>query len=404
MKQCDKRHAWLVPLAFAAAGLLAFAPTRANAQPNNQSCSAALDVDVHYCKNPTPPPPFEPAACDPSAFTDGMPVDISVEITNQSTFVAPFPPGDPPAGEILAGTQMKIFYSCNAATCAAGTELPGRFGFNGIKFIIAGAVFVDDGNGYSGTLTFGAPVPYTRGDTTALEVLRLDMTARVDPPSAPPAGLPGEQIFARAGQPGAPAFDDSSNLFLITDLPECLPGLLGGGQGTTAGLFAQGNDGGFDVCRHANKQVIKIDRAGTLDYGYARLSFELPGYDPSTCDLTFGYDNAVGGAFQFETLVAGSIVQTGKCYTYANNGAKNQAGGGVQRAQLCPLKSQPDRWCLNFKGFGEFDQILVDPEMPITLSTCGNSFSGPSNPPQQDPIWNPGTSKWILPVAVWATP
>lgn len=378
------------------AGMLGM-PSPADAQPSNQSCSAALDVDVHYCKNPAAPPPFTPG-CDPGAFTDGMPVEISVEITNQSTFVVPFPPGDPPAGDIQPGTSMKVFYSCSAATCAAGTELMNRFAFIGIDSIIAGATFVDDGNGYSGTLSFNAPIAFPRNGTTAVEVLRLNMTAQV------PDGVPGEQVFARAGQPGAPSFDDSSNLFLITDVPACLPGLLGGGQGTTAGLFASAPGGGFDVCSLANKQIIKIDRVGALDYGKSRLSFELANYDPSTCDLTFGYDNSVGGAFQFETLVPGDLQNTGKCYTYVNKQAKKQPGGGVQRAMLCPIASQPNRWCLNFKGFGDFDAILQDPLMPITLSTCGNDFTGPSDPPQQQPIWDPSAKKWILPISVWVKP
>lgn len=215
--------AWAAGSALALTAVLV-AATTASAQ-QNQSCSASLNVDAHYCKG-------GPAACDPSAFADGMPVEISVEIQNESSFaVPPVGPPNPPGGVIQAGSFMKVYYSCSAATCAAGTELAGRFQFNGVLSIIPGASFVDDGNGYSGTLNFTADIPFARGDTTVLEAVRLDMTAK-QPPAAP-----FEQVFARAGQPSPPGSDDSDNFFEITDVPTCLPNLLGGGQGTTAGLF-----------------------------------------------------------------------------------------------------------------------------------------------------------------------
>ena len=358
------------------------------------ACTAALDNDVHYCNDDQDVcgPGCAPT-CDPLNIMPPDIVTVTVEITNESEFQGGMLMS-PPEGVLLAGSQIKVYYACSSSTCFAGQELPLWLNFVSVEYSHPDVTFVDDGNGYSGTLTIDNDITYNRSFTDAVKLVRVQTTVGTFPPV-----IEGSQIFARSGQPGAPAFDDSSNVFLVTDT-ECLSGLLGGGQGSTAGMIfnPMGND--LSICSHANKQLIKIDNSGPLDFTNMKFSFPFDNYDPEACDLTVGLDNSLGGLFNFQTLPMGALVPTGKCWTYSNKSAKNQVGGGVQRAQICPLNTPPNspqRWCLTFKGWGDFDGILLDPSMPIAVNTCAENFEGP------DPaLWIPGPTKWTLPKSAFA--
>lgn len=178
--------------------------------------------------------------------------------------------------------------------------------------------------------------------------------------------------------------DDS--LCAITPLP-------GSDTGSAAGKFAPPiipPPGDITYCSHPNKQIISLKSSN--DIGKGRVGFVLTDYDPSTCDLTVGYDNLVGGPFSFATLPAGCFEKAGRCYQYKDKSAK--AGGDLSRALLCPSDRLPDLWCLNYQGYGDIEPILLDPDMPIVVETCGSIFGGPTNP-----TWNPSSKQWILPRA-----
>lgn len=199
-----------------AVGMTALPATQAAAQ---LACTAALDVDVHYCLDESP---GFPQTCNPFDIMDGNTVSLTVEVTNDAQHNAGPPPADPPSGRLQVGQKFTVFYSCNASTCAVGERLPGWFSFVAVDYIEPGLSFSDDGNGYSGTLTVTAPVVYPEGDATPRKVLRIRTTANM-----PPA-IEGSTVFARAE--GTPA------VFLVTD-NHCLAGLTGTGEGSTAGLF-----------------------------------------------------------------------------------------------------------------------------------------------------------------------
>lgn len=368
------------------------------------ACTAAMDHDVHYCNDDTDLDPSFAPTCDPLALRWGEPgtpgdvVTITVEVRNDSEFQGAVAPVGPPAGELAAGTLLKVFYACSEPTCLDGEEHPDWLALQSIAYVHPDASFSDDGNGYSGTLSVDRDILFARGDTATLKLARIELAAGERHPSGPVD--PNAIIFARAGQPGEPSFDDSANAIEVMD-GECpISGPLGGGQGTTAAQLQPAPiDRGLHVCAHANKQMIKVDHSGSLDYGNSRVAFLFPGYDPSSCDLTFGYDNLVGGAFAFETLQPGDLQKAGKCYVYQNKDAPDV--GGVQRAQVCPANSDPDKWCLNIKAYGDLDAILQDPEMPITISTCGQDYAGPNPPVHGDPLWTSSGRTWTLPKAVW---
>ena len=380
----------------------ALAWTHVPAAHGQGACTAALDVDIHYCRDNSPP-------CDPLAFTDGMAVEITVEVTNNSEFQPANPPADPPAGQLQMGSTFKVYYSCTASTCDPGEDLPLWFSFDGIKSALPGVSFVDDGNGYSGTLSITAPVLYASGDKNGKDLVVLNMTANV-----PPA-VPNAIVFARAGQPTAPGNDTSDTALLVTDAG-CVPGLTGGGQGSTAGLIApvvQDNEFGF--CRHPNKQTIKINRSGANEFSNNRVSFSAdPLYDPSLCGFHFGYSNAGGTVYEWLDIGPGDLVPTSApppggtagCYVYKDPGAK--AAGGVQLARVCRMAN--DDWCFNFKGWADFDANLGPAEMPMTLvldggaAGCGASYVGPQPPMWMPPIWKTTPKRWTLPVSVWVTP
>lgn len=368
-----------------------------------QACTAALDVDIHYCRDNSPVP------CDPLAFTDGMPVELTVEVTNNSEFQPANPALDPPAGQLQTGATFKVYYSCSASPCNAGEGLADWFQFDGIKTALPGVSFVDDGNGYSGTITLTAPIPYAQGDAAGKDLLVLNMTAK-----APPA-IPGNLVFARAGQPTPPGNDSSDVSFLVTD-PGCFAGLTGGGQGSTAGQFAPvvpGDDIGF--CRHPNKQIIKIDRSGANEFSNNRVSFSAdPLYDPSLCGFHFGYVNGGGTVYEWLDIGPGDLVPTSMpppggtagCYIYKDPNAK--VAGGVQLARVCRLKRGD--WCVNFKGWADFDANLTMDEMPLTVTLdgvaagCGASYVGPQPPMWMPPIWRTSPKRWVLPLSVFTTP
>lgn len=387
-----------------AAGALAFAPSAA-AQVT--ACTAAMDHDVHYCNDDTELDPSFSPTCDPlgirwgDAGADGDVVTLTVEARNNSEFqggMGATLPVSPPAAELVEGTEITVLYACREATCADGTELPGWLVFESIAYAHPDVRFSDDGNGFSGTLTIDDDIPFAQGDPSSVKLVRLNLRAGERLPAGPVN--PDSILYARSGQPSTGSMDGSANALSVMD-PECpISDLLGGGQGTTAGrLMPAPLDAGLGVCAHANKQTIKVRKSGDFEFASSRVSFHFPGYDPSSCDLTFGYDNLVGGSYAFPTLLPGDLEKAGKCYIYQDKNADD--GGGIQRAQVCPLNSDPDRWCLTIKAYGDLDRILQDPEMPMTIQTCGNSYAGPLAPPHDDPLWTTSGSTWTLPKAVW---
>lgn len=371
------------------------------------ACTAAMDHDIHYCNDDTDIDPTFSPTCAPLGIQwaeGGVPGDVvtvTVEIRNDGEFqgvASPQLPASPPGAELVAGTTIAVFYACSDPTCEGGQELPDWLVFESVAYAHPDVTFADDGNGYSGTLTILNDIPFPQGDPAPQKLVRINLKAGERLPDGPVH--PNAILYARSGQPGVAPFDASANALKVMD-PDCpLAGPLGGGQGTTAGqLMPAPLDGGLGVCAHANKQTIKIDKSGNLDFGSSRVSFHFPGYDPGSCDLTFGYDNLVGGPFAFPTLMPGDLQKAGKCYIYQDKNASN--AGGIQRAQVCPLNSDPDRWCLTIKAHGDLAGILQDPEMPITIDTCGNSYAGPQAPPHAPPVWTPGAGNWTLPKAVW---
>lgn len=392
--------------AFAAAftGMLGAASV-ADAQVT--ACTAAMDHDVHYCNDDRDLDPSFGPTCDPlgirwaDAGAMGDIVTLTVEVRNDGEFQggSTVLPPSPPEAELVAGTEISVFYACREATCDPGQELPGWLEFESVAYAHPDVSFADDGNGFSGTLTIEDDIPFARSDTSSVKLARIQLRAGERLPSGPVN--PDAVLFARSGQPGVGPMDGSANAISVMDAECPISNLLGGGQGTTGGrLVPAPLDAGLGVCAHANKQTIKIRNSGPMEFAQSRVSFHFPGYDPSACDLTFGYDNLVGGSYVFPTLQPGALERAGKCYIYQDKSADD--AGGIQRAQVCPLNSDPDRWCLTVKAYGDLDTILQDVEMPMTIQTCGNSYAGPLAPPHDTPLWNVSGSTWTLPKAVWA--
>ena len=102
-----KPRYFLLASMFAASMLLATG-SRALAQP--YGCSAAADVVPVWCEG------GDPAACDPTAMTDGMATKLFVSITNDSQYNGPLT--DPP-NAVSVGFTMRVVYSC---TCLLYTS------------------------------------------------------------------------------------------------------------------------------------------------------------------------------------------------------------------------------------------------------------------------------------------
>lgn len=241
------------------------------------ACTAALDVDVHYCLDESP---AFPQTCNPFDITDGNSVTLTVEVTNDSQHNSGPPPADPPAGRLQVGQKFTVFYACNASTCGAGERLPGWFDFVAVDYIEPGLSFSDDGNGFSGTLTVTAPVIYAEGQAGARRVLRIRTTAQMPPASE------GSIVFARAeGTPAA---------FLVTD-SHCLAGLTGTGAGSTAAQFGTvppscGNTGRIILPTPTKLGSVNV-ALRTDDSG------QLTTADPSAQGVALNVSNANGACF-----------------------------------------------------------------------------------------------------------
>ena len=244
------------------------------------SCTAALDVDVHYCLDDADIG-FPGMSCDPITMEDGDTVTLPVEATNDSPHNAGPPPADPPAGQLQVGQTLNVYYACNASTCNVGERLPGWLSFVATDYAEPGLSFSDDGNGYSGTLTVTAPVVYAEGSSAPRKVLRIRAIAHM-----PPA-IENSVVFART--------DGSQAAFLVTD-NHCLAGLTGTGQGSTAGKFGSvppppcGNNGRITLASLTGKPqggvsvALRADDAGQM-------------FDPPHEDVTLSVSNANGVCF-----------------------------------------------------------------------------------------------------------
>ena len=389
-----------VPLAFilTAVGLVISGAETANAQPFN--CSAALSVAPEYCADDTDVGwgaptcnPLDIQWADAATATPGDTVTITVSVTNDSRYNNAGVPADPPAADLIAGEQIIVNYSCSGGSCM----FPNNGWLTGCTASSThpNVSFADNGDGETGTITIDSNIVMAAGSTAALKLARISCTAAASDVSVPGGPITaGDPTFTRAAS--------ATSGTIVVDDPQCaITPLPASGTGTAAGSFTPpptppASD--LDFCSHPNKQTIKLKGSGN-DIGRGRVGFVLPAYDPATCDLTVGYDNSVGGPFSFPTIAAGSLQRSGRCYRYSDKAAKT--GGGLAQARLCPSTRLPDLWCLNYKGYGDIAPILLDPEMTLSVSTCGSTFVGPTNPPQQDPIWNTSTRKWVLPRSVW---
>lgn len=380
--------------------LVAAAPARAI-----DNCTAEASVDVHYCDDDTDLNPAFTPTCNPLDIQDGDTVTITVEVLNTSSFNRmPADPTDPPSAELQVGQTVSVHYSCTASTCGAGQVLANWFVFNSVEWLAPGVSFSDDGNGQTGTITIIAPgVSFPRSDTMTHKLVRLKLTA-----ASPPA-TPGATVFARAE--GSPA------LLLITDdaaptppdTYQCLPGLTGTGEGSVAGLFGANNDK-LEVCQHPNKQVITIDwRTTQLERSNSRIGFVLPGFDPATSSLAFGYANSGGSVFTYPA-VSGFVQKTAKCWRYRDPNARSSPPA-VSSARLCEIA--PDKWCLDVQGFADFNASLPnDRVMWMTVDVNGTDvFAGPKTPDYaQDATWltippaaapPQNANLWFLPQTAW---
>ena len=397
MRTC--RHVRLKVLClagFAAIGAVIGGAGIAAAQPYN--CSAGLTTVPEYCADDSDVGWGTPT-CDPLVIqwadaagpTPGDTVTITVRVQNTSSFNNVSAPPDPPAADLVAGETFTVGYSCPTGACASVNTgwLTGCTASNTHPDIS----FADNGDG-TGTITIDNDIPLPAGDTAFLKLARISCTAAASDDSTPTGPIvAGANTFTEAAS-------DSNGTMVVDDSLCAIIPLPGSGTGSAAGKFAPAiipPPGDHTYCSHPNKQIIKLK--SPLDRVKGRVGFVLPAYDPSTCDLTVGYDNLGGGPFSFATISSGSVEQKGRCYQYKDKAAKT--GGGLSKVLLCPSTRLPDLWCLNYKGYGDIEPILLDPSMTISVEACGSSFVGPTNPPQQDPIWDYSAKKWVLPAAVW---
>lgn len=339
--------------------VLMFLPT-SDAGAQQLACSAALDVDVHYCLDEGP---GFPPTCNPIDIKDGDTVTLTVEVTNDSQHNAGPPPADPPAGRLQVGQQFKVFYACSASTCTAAERLPGWFSFVAVDYVEPGLSFSDDGNGYSGTLSVTAPVVYAEGDGTPRHVLRIRTLAHM-----PPA-VPNSIVFARSE--GSPA------MLLVTD-SHCLPGLTGTGEGSTAGKFG----GEKSVCGN-NGRIILASKTAKTDQGSitASLRGPLASIDPPTQDVTFTVSNANGICFT-QTVPAGSSGWTVRPGTisYDNPDGDVSARGttpGIASITFRERASQGGQIQIKVSAVGDTEGCnLADMTTTVTVGSFAFSHGG----------------------------
>jgi len=224
-------------------------PDAARAQ---QICSAAVSAKPTFCKNPA-----DCTGTNPVAIKNADPFTITLDVANTSTFSAN-PPSNPPAGKLVSGQTVKIYYSCGNSSCSAGSERAGWFTYNSATITgpaVGKASFSDDGNGYSGTLTITSDISFAQGDTSTSSLVTIFLTAN-NPPNMPvptPTPLPSTSIFYSRAVTSASAFE-------ITD-GACLSGVTGGGQSSTcpfrgtpkAGAGREGETGSH-VVRHSHPE------------------------------------------------------------------------------------------------------------------------------------------------------
>lgn len=336
-----------------------FSPTP-DAGAQQLACSAALDVDVHYCLDDGP---GFPATCDPIDIKDGDTVTLTVEVTNDSQHNSGPPPADPPAGRLQVGQDFTVFYACSASTCTAAERLPGWFSFVAVDFVEPGLAFSDDGNGYSGTLTVTAPVLYVEGDAMPRRVLRIRTLAHM-----PPA-IQNSIVFARSeGTPAA---------LLVTD-SHCLPGLTGTGEGSTAGKFG----GETSVCGN-NGRIVLASKTAKTDQGSisASLRGPLAVIDPPTQDVTLTVSNANGICFT-QTVPAGSSGWTVRPGTisYDNPDGDVSARGttpGIASITFRERASHGGQIQIKVVAVGNTESCnLADMDMTVTVGSFAFSHGG----------------------------
>ena len=363
-KQLFSRGAFgLLTVAVAAVALLS-AP-RAEAQPF--ACSAAADVTPIFCSS---------GACNPAALTDGDAVDLKVTIENDSQYNGGVL-ADPPKADSVNFT-MRLYYACTDNSCT--TVNSGDFTFVSAS-CVAGCSFTDSGGLGYGTIDCSAgALNFAAGSTTAEDTCTANLTANVPPG----AGV----ITALAGDP---ANDTSNQLIQLDEPTNCISNVTGGGQGSTAAQFVT-PDEPLDSCDHPNKQIIKLGSA--QDLGKGRVSFPED-CDPASASFDIGYDNLTGGVFSFGSIPAGGIQKSGRCWVYKDKSAKS--AGGISSLRICPVASKPGRLCVNYKGYGDIDPILISDDMQIQVLACSKTYAGPPRPA----VWNVGSRKWVLPRSVW---
>lgn len=388
-----------VALAFAfLAGALSSNVPRVLAQ---DACTAQADVDVHLCDDDTDLNPAFTPTCNSMDIQNGDTVTLTVALRNDSDFNRGAGDPDPPSAILQVGQTMTVHYACSASACIVpGQLLPGWFTFSSVEYISTGLSFADDGNGATGTITIIAPgLAFPRGDSSPVKLLRIRLTAN-EPPGT---GV----VYSRA--------EGSPTIMRVTDdvvVPApgyyCIAGLTGTGEGTTAGRFGA-DDEPLDVCQHPNKQVITVDwRSTELEHSNSRVGFVLPGYDPATATVSFGYETASGPVYTYPPI--GGFQQVSPmCWRYP---APGQAATtpGIRSARLCEIA--PDKWCLDVKGYADFNASLPsDRVMWMSVTTGGSTFVGPKMPDYlADATWltvPPGFSppqqanQWYLPQTAW---
>lgn len=396
----------------AAAILVAASMVWSAQKADAQICTAALDVDVHYCLNGNGCGGPPPAGTDTLDLQVGDPVTITLEVTNDSQFQSDpaAPLNDPPGGRLqgtvpapLGGQAVfEIHYACTTSLCAAGQVLTNVFTFNSATVLAdagGNASFMDVPGTGTGLLTItNAGVPYASGDLNGKFLVQINLTVANKPAV--------NTIFAR-GEGNPPAFlidDPQAN---PGDTAWCLAGLTGTGEGSTVAVFGGGGD--LEPCWHPNKQVILIDKTAGLEDVDHRVAFRKSPYDPSVETLTFGYEHLGAPVFNFPTIPAGCFkLVAAPLLTYKFDPAPAQCQGlGIQGSETkLQLIAPPDKWCLDFNAVANFNTLLpTDKMMQMTVTTAGMSFAGPPNatwktlPPNFVP---PQLARqWYLPTSAW---
>lgn len=340
--------------------LVASIAPRAEAQPF--ACSAAADVTPVFCEGGLP------AACDPAAMADGMPVTLTVNLENDSLYNGGALT-NPPAANSLAFT-MRVYYSCTDATCT--TVNAADFDFVSAS-CSGGCTYADStGNGY-GTIDCPAgQFNFAAGSTAAEKLCEISLTAK----QPPGTGI----ISALAGDP---ANDTSNQLIQLDEPSNCIADVIAGGQGSTAAAFAT-TPGDVTFCNHPNPSILKF-RNGQ-DYLYSRLAFSTPSKcDPTTDPFSYTLSNA-GGTIGTWSLTAGQIQPAGGGRRYFFKDKQAKKLGGIKRVLFDPLD---DRICMNFKGFEDLSTATVA-EMTVDVDVCGTSYSFTAD-------WSPRKKGWVLP-------